>query len=39
MDGLATVMAKINGQDAKFLVDTGAFFGGVTPERVARNTG
>jgi tetratricopeptide (TPR) repeat protein/predicted aspartyl protease len=37
MDGLQpTIMAKINGQDAKFLVDTGAFFGGVTPEAVAK---
>jgi predicted aspartyl protease len=37
MDGLRpTIMAKINGQDAKFLVDTGAFFGGVTPEAAAR---
>ena len=37
MDGLRpTIMAKINGQDAKFLVDTGAFFGGVTEETAAR---
>jgi len=37
MEGLRpTIMAKINGQDAKFLVDTGAFFGGVTPETAAR---
>jgi len=27
-----TVMAKLNGQDGRFLVDTGAFFSGVTPE-------
>ena len=33
MDGLRpTIMAKINGKDAKFLVDTGAFFSGVTAE-------
>jgi tetratricopeptide (TPR) repeat protein/predicted aspartyl protease len=37
MDGLRpTIMTKINGQDAKFLVDTGAFFSGVTPETVAK---
>ncbi|MGZ6019952.1 MAG: aspartyl protease family protein [Phenylobacterium sp.] len=37
MDGLQpTIMVKINGQDAKFLVDTGAVFGGVTPSTVAQ---
>lgn len=37
MDGLRpTIMTKINGVDAKFLVDTGAFFGGVTPEAAAQ---
>jgi tetratricopeptide (TPR) repeat protein/predicted aspartyl protease len=37
MEGLRpTVMAKINGMDAKFLVDTGAFFGGVTADTVAK---
>jgi hypothetical protein len=37
MEGLRpTIMAKINGQDAKFLVDTGATFGGVTAETAAR---
>ena len=37
MNGLRpTIMAKINGQDAKFLVVTGAFFGGVTPETAAK---
>jgi tetratricopeptide (TPR) repeat protein len=30
-----TIMVKLNGQDAKFLLDTGAFFGGVTPEAAA----
>ncbi|HEX2818460.1 MAG TPA: aspartyl protease family protein [Phenylobacterium sp.] len=37
MEGLRpTIMAKINGQDAKFLVDTGAFFGGVTADTAAK---
>jgi tetratricopeptide (TPR) repeat protein/predicted aspartyl protease len=27
-----TMVAQVNGKDAKFLVDTGAFFGGVTEE-------
>ena len=37
MEGLRpTVMTQINGQDAKFMIDTGAFFGAVTPETVAR---
>jgi len=30
-----TVMAQVNGKDARFLVDTGAFFSGVTPDAVA----
>ncbi|HXA39510.1 MAG TPA: aspartyl protease family protein [Phenylobacterium sp.] len=37
MEGLRpTMIAQINGQDAKFLVDTGAFFSGVTPDTSAR---
>jgi tetratricopeptide (TPR) repeat protein len=37
MDGLRpTIMTQINGQDAKFMIDTGAFFGAVTPETVAK---
>jgi predicted aspartyl protease len=37
MQGLRpTIMAQINGQDAKFMVDTGAFFGAVSPETVAK---
>ncbi|MFI4966270.1 MAG: aspartyl protease family protein [Caulobacterales bacterium] len=37
MDGLRpTITAKINGQDAKFLVDTGAFFGAVSPDTAAK---
>lgn len=37
MEGLRpTMVAQINGQDAKFLIDTGAFFGGVTPETAAK---
>jgi tetratricopeptide (TPR) repeat protein len=36
MEGLRpTIMTQINGKDAKFLVDTGAFFSGVTPETAA----
>ena len=31
-----TMIAQINGRDAKFLVDTGAFFGGVTQETAAQ---
>ncbi|HZZ66628.1 MAG TPA: aspartyl protease family protein, partial [Phenylobacterium sp.] len=37
MNGLRpTIMTQIDGRDAKFLVDTGAFFGAVTPEAVAQ---
>jgi tetratricopeptide (TPR) repeat protein len=37
MDGLQpSIMVKINSQDAKFLVDTGAFFSGVTADSVAK---
>ena len=37
MEGLRpTIMAKINGQDAKFLVDTGAFFSGVTTDTAGK---
>ncbi len=31
-----TITAQVNGKDMKFLVDTGAFFGGVTPEASER---
>ncbi|HEX3366146.1 aspartyl protease family protein [Phenylobacterium sp.] len=37
MEGLRpTITAQINGQDARFLIDTGAFFGAVSPETVAK---
>jgi tetratricopeptide (TPR) repeat protein len=37
MEGLRpTIMAKINGQDAKLMIDTGAVFGAVSPETAAK---
>ena len=30
-----TILAKVDGQEGRFLVDTGAFFSGVTPESAA----
>lgn len=37
MEGLQpTLMAQINGKDGKFLIDTGAFFSGVTADTAAR---
>jgi tetratricopeptide (TPR) repeat protein len=37
MEGLQpTLVAQLNGKDGKFLIDTGAFFSGVTADTVAR---
>jgi tetratricopeptide (TPR) repeat protein/predicted aspartyl protease len=37
MNGLRpTITTQIDGRDAKFLIDTGAFFGAVTPEAVTQ---
>ena len=36
MEGMRpTIMTQINGRDAKFMIDTGAFFGAVSPDTAA----